>query len=117
MVVDDEPSVRLVLREILEMEGHAVEVHGNPCEALERVRKGSWDLVLVDRAMPEMDGYALAREIRNFDSNLPVLMISGSPRLDPAIRMLPDEIDAYVGSLLPSRACATGWPWRCAFMR
>ena len=94
--------------EILEMEGHAVEVHGSPCEALERVRHGAWDLVLVDRAMPEMDGYDLAREIRHFDSHLPVLMISGSSRWEPGASHAPGRNRRVRGQALYHQVPARG---------
>ncbi len=78
LVVDDETSIREVLRWSLEREGHFVGEAADGVTGLERFRDGKWDIVLTDRAMPWMDGIALAREIRAIAPEIPILLVTGS---------------------------------------
>jgi CheY-like chemotaxis protein len=63
LVVDDEESIRLLLRDILEMDSHQVEVASSGLEALERLDGREFDLVITDFKMPAMDGGAFYREV------------------------------------------------------
>jgi PAS domain S-box-containing protein len=64
LVVDDEPIMAAVLREMLLDDGHAVDVAANGREALERVRGTRYDLVITDVRMPELDGVSFYRAAR-----------------------------------------------------
>lgn len=79
LVVDDSPTVRKLISGKLEKSGHNVVCACDGVEALERLEEGLPDLVLLDIAMPRMDGYEVCRQIRsNPDAHdLPVVMISG----------------------------------------
>ena len=70
LLVDDSPSNRLVLKSILVAAGYAVDVAGDGMEALSAVRQKSYAAVLMDLAMPKMDGLTAAREIRNLPGDL-----------------------------------------------
>jgi CheY-like chemotaxis protein len=63
LVVDDEPWVSEILLEMLARDGHQVEVAVNGAEALDRIRQASYDLILCDLRMPELDGPALYGEL------------------------------------------------------
>ena len=78
LVVDDEPNIRLVLRDILLVGGAALEVEeaADGREALEKVRAGSFDVVLADITMPRMSGTELLRALREERPELPVIMIT-----------------------------------------
>ena len=56
LVVDDETGIQSALSRILEYERYQVTIAGNAPEAIERVREGGVDLVLMDVKMPGMDG-------------------------------------------------------------
>jgi adenylate cyclase len=79
LVVDDEDDIRAALVRALRNQGHAVEEVGDGARAIERMRRESFDLVLLDITMPGMDGYEVLRLIRADArlQSLPVLMISG----------------------------------------
>jgi CheY-like chemotaxis protein len=55
LVVDDEPRTAQLTAEVLRRAGYSVEVAGSGTEALERVRAGSPDLMLLDYEMPDME--------------------------------------------------------------
>jgi two-component system NtrC family sensor kinase len=62
LVVEDEPEVAELLAEVLASAGHTVETVGNGVQALERMAARSYDVILSDLRMPELDGPALYRE-------------------------------------------------------
>ncbi|MCA1633725.1 MAG: response regulator [Acidobacteria bacterium] len=77
LVVDDEPSVRELLRDLLESEGHAVELASNAFEALALFRAMKFDIIFTDIGMPGMSGWELARAIREIDAEVPLAVITG----------------------------------------
>jgi DNA-binding NtrC family response regulator len=85
LVVDDEPNILSSLRRALELEGYAVEVAGSGRIALDKVQAIRFDGVLLDVAMPEMDGLATLRALREASPNLPVMMMSGNATLANAV--------------------------------
>jgi len=64
LVVEDNAVNQKVARALLVRRGHDVEVAGNGREALEAIERASFDLVLMDCQMPEMDGYTATRRLR-----------------------------------------------------
>jgi len=81
LVVDDEAPVREVIELCLTSDGHAVATAEDGVSGLEEFCAGTWDMVLVDRAMPRMDGEQLALEIKRRDPQIPVVLVSGLPGL------------------------------------
>ena len=63
LVVDDEPEVASMLAEMLSADGHAVDTAGNGAIALEKLGERTYDLILSDMKMPELDGPGLYREL------------------------------------------------------
>ena len=79
LVVDDDPSVRLVTARMLRALGHEVVDLGDPVEALERARGASeaFDLLVTDVMMPGMDGCELGRRLQAHFPGLRILYMSG----------------------------------------
>ena len=63
LVVDDEPQVAALMADFLELEGYEVETAKNGREALEKIAARSYDAILSDLRMPELDGVGLSREL------------------------------------------------------
>lgn len=78
LVVDDSATLRRVLTMHLESGGYEVELAADGAEALERVQRAPFDLVLTDFVMPRLNGYQLAQAIRSIPSlaRLPVVLVS-----------------------------------------
>ena len=79
LVVDDEPSIRMLIRTILQGEGHQITTASNGREALEMVIDSVPDLIVLDLMMPEMDGWHLLEElhIRGLRRHTRVVIVSG----------------------------------------
>ncbi len=77
LVIDDEPSVRETLAEMLEVMGHSVLLAASGQAALQTLAGKSCDLVFTDLAMPEMDGWETAREIRKRWPEMSVVLVTG----------------------------------------
>ena len=87
LVVDDDPSIRELLRELLVEEGHKVRMAENGRKALERIRKESFDLVLTDLKMPEMGGVELLKELQKTASQMRVIVMTAANDLETAVKM------------------------------
>jgi len=86
LVVDDEPDIRFLLKEILEDEGYEVEVAEHAKAANEIRRSRTPDLVLLDIWMPEIDGVTLLKEWKSSaDDHCPVVMMSGHGTVETAV--------------------------------
>ena len=77
LVVDDEPLVREVVRLFLEEEQHSITMAANGRDGLARFCEGEFDLVLTDRAMPEMNGNQLAQAIKTLKPTQPIILLTG----------------------------------------
>lgn len=78
LVVDDEESLLILVKTILEGAGYDVTTAGSGPQALERLDSEEVDLVLLDVMMPDMDGWEVVKEIRNNPetSHLPIAMLT-----------------------------------------
>jgi CheY-like chemotaxis protein len=77
LLVDDEPSIRFLLRTVLEQVGYAVEVAEDGFIALRKMQQSLPDLVITDMRMPNMNGFELLSVIRTRFPELPTIAISG----------------------------------------
>lgn len=77
LVVDDEARSREVLMAYLRTDDHSVATASSGREALEKFRLRHFDLVIMDRAMPEMNGEQTARFIKQVNQNIPVILLTG----------------------------------------
>jgi len=78
MVVDDDPNIRVVLKYRLEREGFRVLVAGDGVEALEKLKAERPDLIILDLALPRMDGFSFLEQMRNEvgASAIPVIVLT-----------------------------------------
>jgi two-component system NtrC family sensor kinase len=93
LVVDDEESIRLLLRDILTMDGHRVEVASSGIEAWARTEDGGFDVIVTDMKMPGMDGATFYRELRQRDPALAerIIFITGDT-VSPDTRAFLQEV-------------------------
>jgi two-component system, sensor histidine kinase and response regulator len=79
LIADDDTTVRILLRHVLEDEGYVIEEAANGKQALEMVQSNPPDLVLLDAIMPEIDGFEVVERMQTHPiaSRVPVLIITG----------------------------------------
>ncbi|MGB3724556.1 MAG: response regulator transcription factor [Glaciecola sp.] len=75
LIIDDDIPLTDLLSEYLSTQGFSVSVNNNPLEGIQSVKHYSYDLLLLDVMMPEMDGFDVLKSIRQF-SAIPVIMLT-----------------------------------------
>lgn len=96
LLVEDEMTVRDVMSEYLKRDGHSIETAKNGVEGLSKFYAGHFDLVITDRAMPEINGERLAIKIKKSAPQKPIILLSGTADLLNA-GQLPEGIDLVLG--------------------
>ena len=95
LIVDDEKGIRDLIRKYALFEGYEVEEAENGMEAVEMCRSHSYDLIIMDVMMPELDGFSAVREIRK-DKTTPVIMLSARGEEYDRIHGFESGVDDYV---------------------
>ena len=95
LVVDDESRIRAIIRKYAEFEGHRVTEAGDGMEAVCLCRRESYDLIIMDIMMPELDGFSACREIRKI-TDTPIIMLSARGEEYDKINGFELGIDDYV---------------------
>src|SRR4249919_1325504 len=88
LIVDDEPGVRSSLSGVLKDEGYSVEAVASGEACLERVTRGSVDLIVLDVWLPGMDGLATLARLRERQMDVQVVLISGHGNIESAVRAI-----------------------------
>lgn len=95
LVVDDEDRIRAIIRKYGEFEGHEIVEAKDGMEAVERCRSQSFDLIIMDIMMPNLDGFSACKEIRK-KVNTPVIMLSARGEEYDRIHGFEIGVDDYV---------------------
>lgn len=95
LIIDDEPAIRRILREILEHEKYNVDDSASAVEALPLVKENEYDAILCDIKMPQMDGIEFLEEARKI-SDTPIIMISGHGTIDTAVEAIKKGAFDYI---------------------
>ncbi len=95
LIVDDETGIREMIKKYALFEGYEVEEASDGMEAIEICKKQSFDLIVMDVMMPELDGFSACREIRKF-CTVPVIMLSARGEEYDKIHGFELGIDDYV---------------------
>jgi DNA-binding response OmpR family regulator len=96
LVVDDEPSVRRALARMLRYEGFAVRTAAGGAAALEEVQRVPPAVVVLDVAMPDLDGVAVTRRLRARGIEVPICMLSARDEVADRVAGLQAGADDYV---------------------
>ena len=96
LIVDDEQSIRALIRKYAVFDGYEVEEASDGMEAIEKFRKGKFDLIIMDVMMPELDGFSACREIRKQDEKVPIIILSARGEEYDRIHGFEIGVDDYV---------------------
>ena len=78
LIVDDEPDINTILKKVFEQNGFDADSYDDPILALENFKAGSYDILLLDIKMPEMDGFQLYQKMKRIDSKVKVCFLTAS---------------------------------------
>jgi len=95
LVVDDEETIREVVRRYLERDGFVVREAADGFEALDVIRSNPPDLIVLDLMLPGIDGLSLTRHIRQ-DRHIPIIMLTAKGEASDRIRGLDMGADDYM---------------------
>jgi CheY-like chemotaxis protein len=84
LVIDDDSDVRTAIGSMLKRKGFDVLTARDGRSGLDLLRAGKFDAVIIDIFMPGMEGIATIRELRQLDSSIPIVAMSGRAFTDPA---------------------------------
>ncbi|WP_417915929.1 sigma-54-dependent transcriptional regulator [Candidatus Electronema sp. JC] len=96
LIVDDEQSNRYALNAVLSRWGWSCVEADDGQAAVDEVRKGPFDLVLMDVCMKQMDGLRALREIRAINPAIPVVMVTASSSIDFAVEAIKEGAHDYL---------------------
>ena len=88
LIIDDERAIRNTLKDILEYEGHTVEVAEDGKKGYEAAMAGNFDAIFCDIKMPEMDGEEVLRRLVEEGCESAIIMISGHGDIDTAVNCI-----------------------------
>ncbi|KNZ41935.1 response regulator transcription factor [Acetobacterium bakii] len=95
LITDDEEKIRALIKKYVIFEGHTAVEASNGMEAVEICQNESFDIIIMDIMMPELDGFSAVKEIRK-NQNIPVIMLSARGEEYDKIHGFELGIDDYV---------------------
>jgi two-component system response regulator MprA len=96
LIVDDEPAVRAALDRALRLDRYEVELAADGREALDRLAETRLDAIVLDVAMPGIDGLEVCRRLREAGDRTPVLMLTARDAVDDRVAGLDAGADDYL---------------------
>ena len=96
LVVDDQPAVRESLERAMRLEGYSVSTAGDGREALHQLAEQTFDLIVLDVAMPHVDGLEACRRLRAAGDHSPVLMLTARDSISDRVAGLDAGADDYL---------------------
>ena len=87
LLVDDEERFRTNLKKMLDAQGLAVRAASSGAEALEELKRSPCDVIVLDIRMPDMDGLATLKEIKQINPEVEVIILSGHASMDAAMEI------------------------------
>lgn len=96
MVVDDDEKITSLLRRSLAFEGYEVVTASNGLEGLKQMMTADPDLLILDVMMPQVDGWEVAKRVREGGSGVPILMLTAKDDVQDRVRGLDLGADDYL---------------------
>jgi DNA-binding response OmpR family regulator len=96
LIVEDDPTLGLLLNDLLRLDGFKATLVRDGREALPTFHAGNFDLALLDVMLPGRDGFELTEDLRKVAPNLPIVLLTARDRVEDRVRGLKCGADDYV---------------------
>jgi DNA-binding response OmpR family regulator len=96
LAVDDEPLANMLVQVTLSKQGYEVETAENAYEAMQLIKKREPDLLLLDVAMPYMDGFEFSKMLRAKGYNMPIIFMTAQDRIEAKLQAFKAGGDDYI---------------------
>ncbi|MDZ7694173.1 MAG: response regulator transcription factor [Balneolaceae bacterium] len=96
LVIEDDPSVRTLVKAVLEHKGNSVAQAENATDGRELAYSDEYDIIILDLGLPDGDGFDIAKDIRDQDITTPILVLSAEQETDVKIKCLKVGADDYL---------------------
>ncbi|URJ45644.1 response regulator transcription factor [Paenibacillus polymyxa] len=96
LVIDDEEKISRLLQLELSHEGYAVEIAQTGREGLEKALAGTWDIIILDVMLPEINGVEVLKQIRKVDNHTPVIMVTARNTTPDKVSGLDEGANDYI---------------------
>jgi two-component system OmpR family response regulator len=96
LVIEDDRETALFLQRSLKENGHVTDIAGDGETGLALAREGGWDVIIVDRMLPRLDGLSLIEKLRGEGARTPVLILSALGEVDDRVKGLRAGGDDYL---------------------
>ncbi|QYK67198.1 MULTISPECIES: response regulator transcription factor [Paenibacillus] len=96
LVIDDEEKISRLLQLELSHEGYAVEIAQTGREGLEKALARTWDIIILDVMLPEMNGVEVLKQIRKVDNHTPVIMVTARNTTPDKVSGLDEGANDYI---------------------
>ncbi len=96
LVVEDDPSVRTLVKAVLEHNGNQVSTSDTATEGQAKATENNYDMIILDLGLPDGDGYEVCKSLRDDNITTPVLILSGEQETDVKVKCLKVGADDYL---------------------
>lgn len=96
LTLDDDPLMTATVQSYFQFSGYKIDIENDPYRAIDRVRNGSYDILLLDFLMTPICGDQLVEHIRKFDQEIFIILLTGHKSLAPPIKTIKElDIQGY----------------------
>ena len=96
LVIDDDPLILDVVREILELDNYAVETALSGAEGIEKHREHQADLVITDLIMPHKDGLSVISELKKEFPGVRIIAMTGTPKVEKLLAAVQADVNRVI---------------------
>jgi DNA-binding response OmpR family regulator len=96
LIAEDDPNLGQILKEYLELKGYKATLARDGLEAVETFKRSHFDLCLLDVMMPKMDGFAVGKEIRAINPDIPFIFLTARSQQEDTLKGLQIGADDYI---------------------
>lgn len=96
LVCDDDQAICDYVETLLTKDGHDVKTVSDPQLVEDEVKNGHYQILILDRMMPKMDGIEVLKRVRKVDDDISVILFTGFPSLDSAVAAMKLQADDYL---------------------